>query len=115
LNGIQAAESGGRVRLWIERTSSHVQIHIADTGSGPPDSLRSALFEPFITSKPEGIGLGLALAKAAAEEHGGGVSFTRIDGQTRFTMSLAARRLEQTPPMQDDRLSAAAVEHSVRV
>ena len=114
LNGIQAAESGGRVRLWIERTSSHVQIHIADSGSGPPDSLQPALFEPFITSKPEGIGLGLALAKAAAEEHGGGVSFAKIDGETRFTMSLAAGPPKETPPMQDDRLSAAAVKHLVR-
>lgn len=50
------------------------------------------MFEPFITSKPEGIGLGLALAKAAAEEHGGSLTFARFDGQTRFTMSLAAER-----------------------
>jgi signal transduction histidine kinase len=92
LNGVQAAGSGGRVRLSTERSGRHVQIHVADSGSGPPESLRSSMFEPFITSKPEGIGLGLALAKAAAEEHGGSLTFARVDGQTRFTMSLAAER-----------------------
>src|SRR5580698_5299590 len=88
----QPAGNGGRVRLSAERTGRHVQIHVADSGSGPPESLRSSMFEPFITSKPEGIGLGLALAKAAAEEHGGSLTFARVDGQTRFTMSLAAER-----------------------
>src|SRR5580704_7249843 len=71
----QLAGSGGRVRLSTKRAGRHVQIHVADSGSGPPESLRSSMFEPFITSKPEGIGLGLALAKAAAEEHGGSLSF----------------------------------------
>jgi signal transduction histidine kinase len=88
----QPAGSGGRVRLSTKRAGRHVQIHVADSGSGPPESLRSSMFEPFITSKPEGIGLGLALAKAAAEEHGGSLTFARVDGQTRFTMSLAAER-----------------------
>ena len=97
LNAVQAAGNGGSVRLWTERTASHVQIHVADSGCGPPDSLRAAMFEPFITSKPEGIGLGLALAKAAAEEHGGSLSFARVDGQTRFTMSLAAGPSQDVP------------------
>src|SRR5580698_7499578 len=93
----QPAGNGGRVRLSAERTGRHVQIHVADSGSGPPESLRSSMFEPFITSKPEGIGLGLALAKAAAEEHGGSLTFARVDGQTRFTMSLAAERPTSPP------------------
>ncbi len=107
LNAIQAAGNGGHVRLWIERNSTHVQIHVADSGSGPPESLRSAMFEPFVTSKPEGIGLGLALAKAAAEEHGGSLSFARIDGQTRFTMSLAAGPLKPMGLSEEESLSEA--------
>ncbi len=109
LNAVQAAGSGGRVRLWTDRTPTCVQIHVADSGSGPPELLRSAMFEPFITSKPEGIGLGLALAKAAAEEHGGGLLFSRFDGQTRFTMSLAAGPPEQATAPQADNLSEAPV------
>ena len=93
----QPAGSGGRVRLSTKRAGRHVQIHVADSGNGPPESLRSSMFEPFITSKPEGIGLGLALAKAAAEEHGGSLTFARVDGQTQFTMSLAAERPTSPP------------------
>jgi signal transduction histidine kinase len=109
LNAIQAAGNGGHVRLWTDRNFSHVQIHIADSGSGPPELLQSDMFEPFITSKREGIGLGLALAKAAAEEHAGGVSFARIDGQTRFTMSLAAGPPVQTTLPQHENDSQAPV------
>jgi signal transduction histidine kinase len=118
LNAVQAAGSSGRVRLWTERSSTHVQIHIADSGSGPPESLKAAMFEPFVTSKPEGIGLGLALAKGAAEEHGGSLSLARIDGQTEFTMSLAARSPTQTTVRADENFSegsVAAHELSARV
>jgi signal transduction histidine kinase len=103
LNAVQAAGNQGRVSLWTEKTPSHVQIHITDSGSGPPESLQAAIFEPFVTSKPEGIGLGLALARAAAEEHGGRVSFERIDGHTRFTMTLAAGMPERTSPAETTR------------
>jgi signal transduction histidine kinase len=109
LNAVQAAGSGGHVRLWTDRTRTHVQIHVSDSGSGPPESLQSAMFEPFITSKPEGIGLGLALAKAAAEEHGGSLTFARPDGQTRFTMSLAAGHSEQMPAPRDENTSKVPV------
>ncbi len=90
LNAVEAAGSGGRVRLWADRTDSHVCVHVADSGSGPPESVRATMFEPFVTSKPEGVGLGLALAKAVAAEHGGEVSWSRVGGETVFTMSLSA-------------------------
>lgn len=102
LNAIEAAGNGGRVRLWLDRTPSHVQVCVADSGKGPPTAVRSTMFEPFVTSKPEGIGLGLALAQAAAQEHGGELSWSRQDGQTVFRMSLAA---QSGPP--DDRQSSA--------
>jgi signal transduction histidine kinase len=115
LNGIQAAGSGGRVRLWTERVGPQLEIHVADSGSGPPEALQSAMFEPFITSKPEGIGLGLALAKAAAEEHGGRLSFTRVDGETLFTMSLVAgpiRPATLSTSTELGRPAVAAAEHT---
>jgi signal transduction histidine kinase len=109
LNAIQAAGSGGGVRLWTDRTATHVQIHVDDSGNGPPESLRSTIFEPFITSKPEGIGLGLALARAAAEKQGGSVSFARVEGQTRFTMSLAIGPSEEVPVPRDENTSKVPV------
>lgn len=90
LNAVEAAGSGGHVRLWLDSRETHVRVHVADSGSGPPASVRAAIFEPFVTSKPEGVGLGLTLAKAVAAAHGGEVSWSRVDGETIFTMSLLA-------------------------
>jgi signal transduction histidine kinase len=90
LNAIEAAGNGGRVRLWMDRTGDHLRVNVADTGSGPSDVVRDNMFEPFVTSKPEGVGLGLALSQAAAAEHGGLVTWARVGGETVFTMSLLA-------------------------
>ena len=51
-----------------------LQIDIIDNGIGIPDALRDILFEPFISDKPEGSGLGLAVVASAVAEHGGVVS-----------------------------------------
>jgi nitrogen-specific signal transduction histidine kinase len=50
--------------------------------------------EPFVTSKPEGIGLGLSVARAVAEEHGGVLAWKRTHGRTRFAISLPAQTLK---------------------
>ena len=61
---------------------------------GPAEAIRGSLGEPFTTSKPEGIGLGLTVARAVAEEHGGTLVWSRPHDHTRFAMTLPAQRLE---------------------
>lgn len=88
LNAIEAAGNGGSVSLALGVDESEVVLEVRDTGSGPPESLASSLFDTFVTSKPEGVGLGLALAHQVATEHGGRLSWSRIDGQTCFQLAL---------------------------
>jgi signal transduction histidine kinase len=97
LNGIDAAGRGGTVQLSAAAVGPSIVLAVEDSGAGPPASIRATMQEPFVTSKPEGIGLGLAVARAVAEEHGGALAWDRSDGRTRFAISLPAATLEESP------------------
>lgn len=88
LNAIDAAGPDGRLRLGATITAAAVALTVEDDGPGPPEAIRDSLHEPFVTGKPEGIGLGLAVAKAVAEAHGGTLSWSRVADWTRFVITL---------------------------
>jgi signal transduction histidine kinase len=88
LNAVEAAGPGGSVRLEAVPAGEAIAIEISDTGPGPPPGLADRLFEPFATSKPEGVGLGLALAHEVAARHGGALAWERVGGETRFRLTL---------------------------
>lgn len=78
-NAIQAAERGGEVRVAAYEDGTGVRFEVEDSGPGVPDHVVDRLFEPFFTTKAmgEGSGLGLAVAHAVAEEHGGAIELGR--------------------------------------
>jgi signal transduction histidine kinase len=80
-NAVEAAGPGGTVRVTV--TDGPV-VEVWDSGGGPPPEIAPKLFEPFVTGKPEGIGLGLAVAKQAADAHGAKLTWERRDGWTVF-------------------------------
>ena len=88
LNAIDAAGPGGRVTLRGEDHNRGIQLIVEDDGPGPPTALAAAMHEPFVTGRAEGIGLGLAVAKAVAEQHGGTLHWARTAGLTRFVIDL---------------------------
>ncbi len=95
LNAVEAVGRGGRVRLEVlggGNGGESLAVEVADTGPGPPAELAQALCEPFVTSKPEGVGLGLAIARGVAAEHGGQLSWCRRNGETRFRLELPVAR-----------------------
>ena len=88
LNAIEAAGPGGTVGLELRNEGRSRVIEVTDTGPGPPPRLGETLFEPFATGKPEGVGLGLALARHVALAHHGSVSWAREGALTRFRLTL---------------------------
>lgn len=69
---IASGRHGGRIRVLVERhDDARVRIVVADNGPGISPAAREDLFEPFVSGKPTGMGLGLAVSRAIAEAHGG--------------------------------------------
>lgn len=82
-NAIQACRRGGAVRVEVGAGA----IAVLDTGSGVPAALRETLFDPFVTGKTRGLGLGLTVARRCQERQGGDLRLasTGADG-SRFEL-----------------------------
>jgi len=88
-NAVHFAGEQGRVEVAIEREEYGVKLTVDDSGPGIDPSIRNRLFEPLVTTRPGGIGLGLALVRRVVERHEGMVSASRSAlGGARFTVQL---------------------------
>jgi signal transduction histidine kinase len=91
LNSIQNTSAGGRVVLRAERAGDQLVLSVADTGRGVPPAVRDQLFEPFVSGRPEGTGLGLAVVREIVQAHGGSVRAIHRDDGTTFVLELPWR------------------------
>jgi signal transduction histidine kinase len=95
VNAIHAmAGMGGRLTVRSTRRGDEVEIAISDEGPGIPESIRQTVFEPFVTTKPEGKGTGLGLSNVlmVVERHKGRIDFTTApDVGTTFRITLPVR------------------------
>ncbi|MEW6715300.1 MAG: GAF domain-containing sensor histidine kinase [Nitrospirota bacterium] len=88
-NGCQAMGNGGLLIVDINPNGRNVNITIRDTGIGMSHEEINRIFDPFYTTKPLGVGLGLAISKRIIEEHGGRIKVeSRLSQGTIFTVSL---------------------------
>ncbi len=76
LNAVEAMPDGGVLSINLHQTSDTVQLEITDTGSGIGDEQVKKIFEPFYTTKEQGLGLGMPYTRKIIDQHGGLISLT---------------------------------------
>jgi two-component system, NtrC family, sensor histidine kinase AtoS len=95
-NAVEAmSTTGGTLAIRISTSDiianrPQVEITVSDSGSGIPDSIKERLFEPFVTSKTHGNGLGLAITKRIVTAHQGTIQLNSFPGGTVFQVYLPA-------------------------
>lgn len=91
-NAIQAMPDGGTILITADVTGKMVMIQVRDDGNGISEDELIRIFEPFFTTKARGTGLGLALCRKIAEEHGGEIAVQSVVGKgTTVSMRIPIR------------------------
>jgi signal transduction histidine kinase len=93
-NALEAMEDSKRRELVVRTRlldAATVEVTVADTGAGIPEDLIGRVFEPFVSTKNNGMGLGLSICRSIVEDHGGRIEVVAAPGGgTTFRFTLAA-------------------------
>jgi signal transduction histidine kinase len=76
INAVEAMPNGGTLTVATHHDGANVMIDVDDDGLGVDPAIADRIFDPFVSSKPEGVGLGLVNARAVVEGHGGRIELT---------------------------------------
>ncbi len=98
LNALQAIDQNGKIAVTVERGQDAAVIEVADNGRGISPELLPNIFRPFFTTKGDGTGLGLSLARRIVEDHQGRIDVTSTVGKgTTFAVILPLQRAAAQP------------------
>jgi signal transduction histidine kinase len=92
-NSLDAMPSGGLLRITARLDRDHVELVVEDIGPGIPEELAQSVFEPFFTTRADGIGLGLSISQQIVLRHGGEISIEPGPG-ARVTVRLPIEQPE---------------------
>jgi signal transduction histidine kinase len=97
LNAIEAMPQGGTLSIAAGETGNTLRLEITDTGRGIAEEEAKKIFEPFYTTKAQGLGLGMPYAKRIIEQHGGTIALNSRPGEgTTLSIALPAAQKEAT-------------------
>ena len=97
LEAMQDKDAGHRLTLRTRRLEDSVCVCVEDLGCGVPESITGQLFEPFVTGRENGLGLGLAICQSIIDQHGGKLWFEPAgDSGSRFCFTLPADEPEHS-------------------
>ncbi|MDH5605957.1 MAG: response regulator [Anaerolineae bacterium] len=95
INAMNAMEDGGNLLVSTREEKGTIEIYIQDDGPGVPKELRDELFEPFMSSRDDGTGLGLSVSYGIITAHGGSLELVRGNGVGAcFQVSLPIKEVQ---------------------
>ena len=95
LNAIEAMPAGGTLSIAVNETGDMVRLELTDTGRGIGEDEARKIFEPFYTTKAQGLGLGMPYARKVIDQHGGTISLSsRLGVGTTIFVTLPAAQQE---------------------
>jgi signal transduction histidine kinase len=91
LNAIQATASGCEIRLNVELQASELVLQLANDGDPPPAPVLNRIFEPFVSGREGGHGLGLWVTYQTVQQLGGHIAIDTGDGKVIFRVRLPSK------------------------
>ena len=92
LQNAAQAQRSGEIQVTASAGGDELRVRVIDQGPGVPAEVRSRLFEPFVTSRAQGTGLGLAVARRLIVRHGGALELVPTERGATFEVRMPVRR-----------------------
>jgi PAS domain S-box-containing protein len=97
MNALDQMPHGGQLTLAVDSNSESVTARISDTGPGIAERIRNRIFDPYFTTRSEGMGMGLAVCDKIIQQHGGRIEVETGPGGTTFSVSIPLFPPEEGP------------------